>query len=65
MLNTYINRKNNKKVFDKYQNIFNDPSCGGYKRFEKIIYDLPINRKLIAQFKKIICEAKNDFGIMS
>ena len=52
------NRKNISKIFDRYKNIFNDPSCVGYKRFEKIICDLAVNRKLIAQFEKIICDAE-------
>ena len=44
-------------MFDKYLNILNDPSCVGHKRFEKIMYDLAINRELIAPFEKIICNA--------
>ena len=53
-------RNNNRKMFDKNLNMFNSPSCLGYKRFENIICNLNIisNTFLIEESQK------NAFGII-
>ena len=46
-------------MFDKNLNMFNSPSCLGYKRFENIICNLGINGNIL-----LIEESqKNAFGI--